>query len=55
MTTGIYSPTTSQFLGMAYVPAAFRAVDTEIGIEIRGRVRSAAIMRRPFYVPVYRR
>jgi len=54
-TTGIYSPTTSKFLGMAYVPAAHTAVGTEIGVEIRGRVKSAAIVRRPFYVRAYRR
>jgi len=27
---------------------------TEIGIEIRGRVREAVIVRRPFYVPAHR-
>ena len=55
MTTGIYSPTTNKFLGMAYVSTAFSAVDTQIGIEIRGKVKSAVIVKRPFYLPAYRR
>jgi len=38
VTTGMYSPTTDKFLGMAYVP-----------------VREAVIVKRPFYLPAYRR
>jgi len=55
VTSGMYSPTVNKFLGMAYVPAAFVAVGTEIGVEIRGKVKSAVIVKRPFYVPAYRR
>jgi len=55
VTSGMYSPTTSKFLGMAYVPAAHSAVGTQIGIEIRGKVKWAVIVKRPFYVPAYRR
>ena len=55
VTSGMYSPTTSKFLGMAYVPATHSGVGTQIGIEIRGKVRSAVIVKRRFYVPAYRR
>ena len=55
VTTGMYSPTTGKFLGMAYVPAALSRVGTEIGINIRGKVRDAVVVKRPFYVPAYRR
>jgi len=44
-----------QVPGHGYVPAAHSAVGTQIGIEIRGRVKSAVIVKRPFYVPAYRR
>jgi aminomethyltransferase len=55
VTSGMYSPTTKKFLGMAYVPAAHSAVSTQIGIEIRGKAKAAVIVKRPFYVPAYRR
>lgn len=49
VTSGVYAPTLEKFLGMAYVPAKHAAVGTEIGIVIRGRVRAARIVKRPFY------
>ena len=49
VTSGLYAPTLETFLGMAYVPAEHAAVGTEIGIVIRGRVRAARIVKRPFY------
>ncbi len=55
VTTGLYSPTTDRYVGMAYVPAEFAAVGTELSIIIRDRPRAARVVRRPFYVPAYRR
>jgi aminomethyltransferase len=55
VTTGMYSPTTKRYLGMAYVPRAVAAPDTEIEIVIRDTPKRAKIVRRPFYVPAYRR
>jgi aminomethyltransferase len=55
VTTGMFSPTTSRYLGMAYVPRELSAVDTEIDILIRNKPVKAKIVRRPFYIPAYRR
>jgi aminomethyltransferase len=55
VTSGMYSPTLEKFLGLAYVPVQHSAIGREIGVLIRDKVRSAAITRRPFYVPAYRR
>jgi aminomethyltransferase len=55
VTTGMFSPTTGRYLGMAYVPRDLSALETEIEILIRDKPKSAKIVRRPFYVPAYRR
>lgn len=55
VTSGMYSPSLEKTLGMAYVPAAYAEIGTEIGIDIRGRIRQARIVPRPFYTPTYRR
>ncbi len=55
VTTGMFSPTTQRYLGMAYVPREISALDTEIEILIRGKAKRATIVKRPFYVPAYRR
>ncbi|MCD6289458.1 MAG: glycine cleavage system aminomethyltransferase GcvT [Anaerolineae bacterium] len=55
VTTGLFSPTTGRYVGMAYVPATYAAVGTDISIVIRDRPRAARIVRKPFYVPAYRR
>ncbi|GAB4534594.1 MAG: glycine cleavage system aminomethyltransferase GcvT [Anaerolineae bacterium] len=55
VTTGMFSPTTERYLGLAYVPREISALDTEIEIVIRDRPKKATIVKRPFYVPVYRR
>jgi aminomethyltransferase len=54
VTSGLFAPTLSKFLGMAFVPAAQAAPGTEIAIVIRGRARAARIVKRPFYTPTYR-
>lgn len=55
VTTGMYSPTTSRYLGMALVPREFAKVGTEIEILIRKKAIKAKIIKRPFYTPAYRR
>jgi aminomethyltransferase len=55
VTTGMYSPTTDRYVGLAYVPADVAAVGTELDILIRDRPRKAKIVPKPFYVPAYRR
>lgn len=55
VTTGMFSPTMERYLGMAYVPREISAQGTEIEIVIRDKPKEAKIIKRPFYVPAYRR
>jgi len=55
VTSGMYAPTLKKFLGLAYVPAGHVGIGTQIGIMIRNKVKPAVIVKRPFYVPAYRR
>ena len=49
VTSGTWAPSLGKAIGMAYVPVALRAADTEIAIEIRGRRARARVVRMPFY------
>jgi aminomethyltransferase len=55
VTTGMYAPTLEKYLGMAYVPRQFSSHGTEIEVRIRGKSVKAQIVKRPFYIPAYRR
>jgi len=55
VTTGMYAPTVGKYAGMAYVPTAHSAVGSEIAVLIRDKPRKAIVVRRPFYIPAYRR
>jgi len=55
VTSGMFSPTTGRYLGMAYVPREISSLGTEIQIQIRKKEVAATIVKRPFYVPAYRR
>ncbi|MFC2055193.1 glycine cleavage system aminomethyltransferase GcvT [Chloroflexota bacterium] len=55
VTSGMFSPTTGRYLGMAYVPREISSLGSEIQIQIRKKVVAAKIVKRPFYVPAYRR
>jgi aminomethyltransferase len=55
VTTGMYSPTTSRYLGMALVLREYSKIGTEIEIQIRNKLVKAKIVKRPFYLPAYRR
>jgi aminomethyltransferase len=52
--TGLYAPTVEKFAGHAYVPAAIAKSGTEIYIKVRGKLKKALIIRRPFYRPAYK-
>jgi aminomethyltransferase len=54
VSTGMYSPTTSRYLGMAFVPREFSKIGTEIYVQIRNKAVKAKIIKRPFYLPAYR-
>ena len=55
VSTGMYSPTTSRYLGMAFVPRQYSTIGTEIDVQIRSKAVKAKVVKRPFYVPAYRR
>ncbi|HEX7976785.1 MAG TPA: glycine cleavage system aminomethyltransferase GcvT [Anaerolineales bacterium] len=55
VTSGMFSPTTGRYLGLAYVPKEYSALGTEISILIREKPKKAKLVKRPFYVPAYRR
>ena len=49
VTSGTQTPFLKKAIGMAYVPAALAAPGTSMGIEIRGRVSAATVVKMPFY------
>jgi aminomethyltransferase len=49
VTSGTMSPCLEQGIGMAYVPVAAAEPGTAIQIDIRGRIRSAEVRKRPLY------
>ena len=55
VTTGMFSPTTERYVGLAYVPRELAALDTELEILIRDKPKRAKVVKKPFYVPAYRR
>jgi aminomethyltransferase len=55
VTSGMYTPTLERYLGMAYVPRSLAKRDTELVIIIRNKPVKAKVVKRPFYIPAYRR
>ena len=49
VTSGTMSPSLETGIGLAYVPADKAAPDTEIEIDVRGRVRAATVAKKPLY------
>ncbi len=55
VTSGMYAPTLERYLGMAFVPKELSKIGSEFEIIIRGKPVKAKIVKRPFYIPAYRR
>jgi aminomethyltransferase len=49
VTSGTLSPCLNVGIGMAYVPAERAALGTVLEIDVRGKIRSATVMRKPLY------
>jgi aminomethyltransferase len=49
VTSGTMSPSLNQAIGMGYVPKALSKADTEIFIEVRGKLLQAKVTKLPFY------
>jgi aminomethyltransferase len=55
VSSGMFSPTTSRYLGMAFVLRPASKIGTPVEIKIRNKMVPAKIVKRPFYTPAYRR
>lgn len=49
VTSGSPGPTVGKNIGLGYVPTEHSRIGTQLGIEIRGRVAQAVIVKTPFY------
>jgi aminomethyltransferase len=53
VTSGTFAPSLQKAIGMGYVAVEHSAIDTEITIDIRGRMAPARIVKTPFYQRPY--
>lgn len=49
VTSGTFAPFLRRALGMGYVPVAHAAVGADLGVEVRGKMVPARVVRLPFY------
>lgn len=49
VSSGTFSPTFEQGIGMAYLPAAVAVPGTSIEIDVRGKIRTAEVREKPLY------
>lgn len=52
--SGMYAPTVDKYCGHAFIRPEYTAVGTRLQIVIRNKPKAAQVVKRPFYVPVYR-
>jgi aminomethyltransferase len=52
---GMYCPTVKKYAANAFVEPPFAKAGTELAVEIRDKPRAAVVVKRPLYVPAYRR
>lgn len=55
VTTGMYSPTTGRYVGLAFVPRHLAKVGTELEVLVRNKTKKAVVVKKPFYTPANRR
>ncbi len=53
--SGMYAPTVDKFAGNAFVCLNYAKIDTEIFIDVRGKLKKAKIVKRPLYKPAYKK
>jgi glycine cleavage system T protein (aminomethyltransferase) len=49
VTSGSYGPSVDRYIALAYVGSAHAAVGAELGVEIRGQVKAARVVKTPFH------
>ncbi len=52
---GMYCPTVRKYAANAFVASEWAKVGTELSVIIRGQPKSAVVVKRPLYLPAYRR
>lgn len=55
VTSGSFSPTTKQNVGMVYVPRSHMKAGTDVKVNVRGKLRDGKIAKMPFVEPNYYR
>jgi glycine cleavage system T protein len=53
--SGMFCPTAGSYSANAFVQSEYAKVDTKLAISIRDNAKSAVVIKRPLYTPVYRR
>jgi glycine cleavage system T protein len=53
--SGMYAPTVDKFAGNAFVCLNYAKINTEIFIDVRGKLKKARIIKRPLYKPAYKK
>ncbi len=51
LASGVLSPSLMAGIGMAYLPAEYAKLGTALGIEVRGKIFPAEVVKKPFYKP----
>ena len=51
ITSGSYGPSVDRYIAMAYVATPHAAVGTDLGVEIRGQMKPARVVKTPFHPP----
>jgi aminomethyltransferase len=49
VTSGTHSPMLDRGIGMGYVPAAQASPDSELVVDVRGKLRRARVVKKPIY------
>ncbi len=53
--SGMFCPATGTYSANAFVPPAYAKAGTALAVSIRDNAKSAVVIKRPLYIPVYRR
>jgi glycine cleavage system T protein len=53
--SGMFCPTTGTYSANVFIPPQYAVTGTKLAVEIRGNAKDAEVVKRPLYMPVYRR
>ncbi|QQO10955.1 glycine cleavage system aminomethyltransferase GcvT [Breznakiella homolactica] len=52
---GMFCPTAGTYSANVFIPPEYAKTDTKLAVSIRGTPKDAVVVKRPLYIPVYRR